>query len=442
MKNSSGIPILVSAACLSFFGILYAEGAGETNPPAEIRPLTLQEAVRMTLSRAPEVLVAEAQAIRAKEALRENRALNRPRIFSGTGLAYNNGFPLSIEGSAPSIIHIYANQAIFSKNNANLIREAEESRKAGQVEADSVRNEMAMRTATVYYELYQDRRIVEIAAQRLASAQKQQTLSEALLEAGRIKPVEATFIRTAVLSARQQLMVAREQASLAEKELHELTGLPSAVGIATAEPKINSPVLELEEEAFYQRALKTSPGILKAESAVRAKEFQIEAERGNYLPKLEVVGQYALFSRSNNFEDYFSRFVRNNFLVGLSIQVPIYNGGISPRVAQKRLEASEARYNLDRMKSSLKLDIQRGFGELRIAKGVVELGQSDLEAAREMLKTSEALIEAGRIGPKDLEDSRAQLQQKELSLMEADHALFLRKLELLRSSGSIEDAIQ
>ena len=198
----------------------------------------------------------------------------------------------------------------------------------------------------------------------------------------------------------------------------------------------------MQEEALFQRAFESAPGILKAQADLRAKEFHIEAERGGYLPQIELVGQYALFSRANNYEDYFSKFVRNNFLLGLSIQVPVFNGGTGARVAQSRQEASEARYRLESMKSNLKLDIQRGLGALRIARGAVDLGRSDVDAAREMVKVSETLMEAGRISEKDVEESRAQLLQKELALLDADQALFQRGLELLHSTGTIGTAIQ
>jgi outer membrane protein len=443
MNKPTRILLLLSAICLGLAETLPAIESDGANPQSEVRTLTVQEAARMTLSRSPEVLLAEAQALRSREALRESRALNKPRLSVGTGLAYNNGFPLSIEGSAPSIFQVNASQPFLSKKNANLIREAEESNNAGQFGTEAARNELATKTASVYYELHQSRKVIELASARVDATQKQLKHVEALLDAGRVLPVELTLIKTVALSAQQQLLVAREQAIVAEKEIHELTGLSDAIGIRTVEPRIDSSALELEEEALYQRALASLPGILQAEADVRAKDFHIQAERGDYLPRVEIVGQYALLSPANNYEDYFSRFERHNYLIGLSIQVPILNGsGTSARVAQSRQEASESRLKLQRMKSNLKLEIQRGLSNLRIARGAAELARSDFEASREMAGINETLMESGRITAKELEDSRTQLLQKELSLLDADQDLFQRKLELLHAAGFIATAIQ
>ena len=84
-------------------------------PQPETRVLSIQEVVQMALGHSPEVMLAKAQIMRAGEAVRETRSLNRPQLYTGTGLAYNNGFPLSIEGSAPSIFQVAATQSIFSK---------------------------------------------------------------------------------------------------------------------------------------------------------------------------------------------------------------------------------------------------------------------------------------------------------------------------------------
>ena len=115
MTRLAKTPFLVFAACMIFAGTLSAsEQAGSPQP--EARALTVQEAVRLTLSRSPEVLVAEAQAARAREALRESRSANLPRLFAGTGLAYNNGYPLSIEGAAPSIFQLVCKPTRLQQN--------------------------------------------------------------------------------------------------------------------------------------------------------------------------------------------------------------------------------------------------------------------------------------------------------------------------------------
>lgn len=431
---------VVSCSCPELF---LASEQPKSGPKAETRILSIQEAVQMALGHSPEVMIAKAQVRRAGEAARETRSLNRPQVYTGTGLAYNNGFPLSIEGSAPSIFQVAATQSIFSKKNANLIREAEQSMKASRYGTDSVRNDLALKTALAYYRLHRARQIIVLTSKRLEAAKKQLEFVEAQLEAGRVRSVDVTFTRTAVMTVEQQLLVAQEEARIGERELQELTGLPDTISVRTAEPRIDSIFLEMNADFLYEKALESTPEILRSEATLRAKEFHVEAEKGESWPRLELISEYALFSRTNNYDDYFNRFTRNNYLLGLSVQVPLFTGSrTSSRVEQSRQEVSEEHYRLQSMKSDLKLNIHRGLSSLRIAHSTLELARSEREAAQENLQVNASLLESGRISVKDFEDLRLQLQQKEMAVLEANESLFQRKLELLHAVGVIASEIQ
>ena len=104
-------PILLSILAAGV--VVPVLGAAEAAPPgAPAEALTLEAAVRAALERAPEVALARSGAERAGAAVGETRSLNRPQIVSGTGLAYNNGYPLSLEGSAPSLFQVAVSQEI------------------------------------------------------------------------------------------------------------------------------------------------------------------------------------------------------------------------------------------------------------------------------------------------------------------------------------------
>jgi len=405
---------------------------------AENRTLTLEEAVRLAVAHSPEALIAGAQARQAEEALRETRSINMPRAVIGSGAAYNNGFPLSIEGAAPSIVRFEAIQPIFSAQNKNLIREAGESAKAARIGGDIVGNELAALTALVYYRLDQARKIAALAESRLAETQKRQELTEIDLEAGRARPIDAMMGKNAINAARQQILTAQEQAIIAETELRVLTGLSDTTSILTITPVMESHVYDMDVAELFEKTAASSPEIMQAEVKIRAKEFHVAAEKSERYPRIAAVAEYGMFSRSNNYENYYNRFERNNYLIGISAQFSLFDGFQSKaRVAQSREELSAEQLNLRRLKSDLKLNIQRGLSALRVARGAVDFAVSDLETEAEMVKINEILFESGRVGEREMADARLQVRQKELAKLEAEHELFQRKVELLRITGSV-----
>ena len=405
---------------------------------AENRMLTVEEAVRMAIAHSPDVHIAGAQARQAEEAIRETRSLDFARAVIGTGAAYNNGFPLSIEGSAPSIFRFEAVQPLFNMQNKNLIREAGESAKAARIGGNIVDNDLAAYAVLVYHRLDQTRKIVALAETRLAETQKQQEFIEIDLEAGRARTVDVAMGKTAVAAAKQQLLSAREQVIIAEAELWSLTGLDDTISIQTVAPVIESPVYDMDAATLFEKTAASSPGIMQAEAKIRAKEFHVAAEKAERYPRIAAVAEYGMFSRSNNYEDYYNRFDRNNYLIGVSAQFPLFDGFQSKaRVAQSREELSAEQINLRRLKSDLKLNIQKGISALRVARGAVDFAISNLDTAEEMVMINEILFENGRIGEREMADVRSQARQKELTKLEAEHELFERKVELLRVTGSV-----
>ena len=424
-------------------GNVFASEASGQDLQTEAMTLTIQEAIQMALFGSPEIRLAEAQTMRAQEAIRESRSLNRPQVDIGTGLAYNNGFPLSIEGSAPSIFQVRASQSFLNKKNNNLIREAEESGKASGFDKESTRNELISKTASAYISLNQARKRIALAAEKIESAQTQQERADSLFQEGKIPPSDITSAKLAVSSARQQLLIAQEQANIAETELKNYIGLSTAASIHTVEPSIMSPAFEAGAVTLYQRALEQAPEIQQAEADIRSKEYHLKAEKGERLPKINIVGEYALFSHSNNYEDYYNRFERNNYLIGLSIQFPIFDGfRTSARMAQSRQEVAEATYRLERFKSDLKLATQKGVSALRIALGARDLADSEAEAIRENIQVGRVLLENGRISDMEFEKMESQLFEKEDALLEAEQVLFQRKLELLNIIGDVSALLQ
>ncbi len=427
-----GLLLLASAV------FVLARSAFAQNATGGVTPLSLSEAIRLAMAHSPDVAIASAQIVRAGEAVRETRSSNQPQIVTGTGLAYNNGFPLSIEGAAPSIFQVGLTKAILSMKNNNLIREAEEAAKGSATTVDSARNELAAKTSSVYYEIFRARKVRDLWTARLEDARQDSQITETLVDAGRAKPIDLTLARTAAAYAQQQVLVASEQARIAEGELRELAGIPEGTVIAVMEPIIDDQAVTRTGEDLYQKAIETSPGIRQAESIVRAQEFHVEAERGEGRPRMEIVSQYALFSRTNNYDEFFQKFTRNNFLVGLSIQVPIFSGfGTSARVAQSRQHVVEARLRLQSLKSELKMNIERGLSAVKIASGAAALARQEVSAARENLQVSRTLLEAGRASQKDFDGARTQVSEKEIAAIEADRTLFERKIDLLRVMGDL-----
>ena len=70
--------------------------------------------------------------LKAQEAVRIQKDPFTPHVYFGSGLAYTNGFPMSIDGAAPSIVQGRATQFLFNRQQSYVVaRTKEEARGAG-----------------------------------------------------------------------------------------------------------------------------------------------------------------------------------------------------------------------------------------------------------------------------------------------------------------------
>src|ERR1035441_1217457 len=117
---------------------------------AEVRPMTLRQAVETALKQNPDLALSRLEAESARQAVRVAKDPFPPRLSVGSGLAYSDGFPMSIEGSAPSIVQARAIQDLFNRPQSFAVAQAKEQVRGAAFDVAGKRDEVAYRTASFY----------------------------------------------------------------------------------------------------------------------------------------------------------------------------------------------------------------------------------------------------------------------------------------------------
>ena len=94
------------------FAILFLISLGAS---AEIRTLTLKEAVDLALKQSPDLMLARLDEQKAEQAVRIARDPFATKVLVGSGLAYTTGCPMSIEGVSPSVVQARAVQSLYNR---------------------------------------------------------------------------------------------------------------------------------------------------------------------------------------------------------------------------------------------------------------------------------------------------------------------------------------
>ena len=116
-------------------------------------PLPLKRAVELALSHSTTAAGATADEQRVFASYREVKNQYIPQLVVGSGLGQSWGYPLSLEGSAPSIVNVNAQSALINPALKDFVRAAKTDWQAATVQTKDQRNQVIQDTVLSYAEL-------------------------------------------------------------------------------------------------------------------------------------------------------------------------------------------------------------------------------------------------------------------------------------------------
>jgi outer membrane protein len=410
---------------------------------AEIRSMTLRQAVETALRQNPDIALARLDEHKAAQAVRVARDPFTPRIYVGSGLAYSTGFPMSIEGSAPSVVQARAVQDIFNRPQTYAVAQAKEEARGATLSVQGRRDEAAYRIVSLSMD-------AERAARIGALARKAAESLERVLETVRAQVREGRALPLAEKQAEYNLARARQTASgLEDDQATAETALAVALGFS-AEDRVRpvgeerpAPAVPESEQQAIEAALESSTDLRRLESQSAAKQLEMRGVKAQRLPRADLVAQYAMMARFNNYDQFFRHFQRNNGQLGVSFQVPLFTGpGVGAQLAQTEVDLAKLRIDMAVTRNRLSSDVQQSFRELRKAESASTLARLDLEVAREQLSVNLAQLQEGRITLREVEQARIGENDRWIAFYDAQYTIERARWNLLRLTGTLLASIQ
>jgi outer membrane protein len=405
--------------------------------------MTLRQAVELAMKQNPDVALARLDAEKARQSIRVARDPFTPRLTVGSGLAYSNGFPLSIEGSAPSIVQAQAAQYLFNRPQSYAVAQAKENARGASLGVAGKRDEVGYRIASLFLDAERAGRVGDLARKDAESQQKVLETVTAQVQEGRALPL-------AQKTAAYQLAASRELADdlAGDRETAE-TALAIALGfsaedrVAPAPDPRPAPALPASEAQAIETALSSNMDLRRIESQVAAKQLELRGARAARLPRIDLVAQYGLFAKFNHYEDYFRSFQRNNGEIGVAVQLPVLTGpGVAAQSAQAQTDIARLRIELANTRNRLSADLQQAFRDTRKAATAAEVARLDLEVAREQLSVDLAQMQEGRLALRDVEEARIVENRKWIAFYDAQYTVERARWNVLRLTGELVPSIE
>ncbi len=424
-------------AAVWVLGLLTTTGARAQEP----EPLTLKRVVALAVQNSRELALARIQYAVAKDSARFDRAAFLPNLYTGSGAAYTYGFPQTPNGGAPSVFNLAYEQAFFNRPLRGAVRAAEERAEGQRLGYEQTRDAVILRAASAFLELAKVRRSLDLLRTERESAQKVLEVTRERAGAGLELPIEITKAELTQARIEQRVVALEGREEDLEEELRNLTGLPADRRIELSSEEW-TPTPQPSAAEMVEQALANNPSLKIAERERLARQHILNGERGRYWPSIDIVGQYSLFSKVNNFEEFFRNFQRNNVNVGVAVRIPIFSSRASAGVALARSQLQEAEVDVGNRRAALASEVREKARRGRGLDAAREVARLELKLAQENLGIVQAKFGQGRANLAGLEQARLDESEKWLAFLDAEFDRQRAELELLKTTGQLAQVFQ
>ena len=414
--------------------------------------IPLKRVVELALSHATAGAIASAEEQRVAAAYHDLRNSYIPQVTTGAGLGWSYGFPLGLEGSAPSLFNINAQSAVLNPSLREFIQAARVDSKVASLNSKDQRNQIIQDAAQSYAALAKWEQRLARLQQTEADENKMQVAVAERVKEGIDSAMDETKARLSAARVRLRIAEAQGAADVLREHLAKLTALPAAT-IQTDPDSIPTPPATPEPNTAS--AATSTPALEAAMEHARAQYLRAKGEHRALWPSLDFAAQYALLSKFNNFQNYYipshpcvtpfgevlcvsNTFQQNNATVGVSIRFPLFNASQRARAQLADADARKASKQAEAAKNQFSeetLRLQRSVAQLQAAHDVAQL---EYEVAEKSISAVQTRMDQGTSNLHDLDDARTQLSERFIALQDVTFELQRAQLGLLRSTGELE----
>ncbi|MDH0030340.1 MULTISPECIES: TolC family protein [unclassified Acinetobacter] len=294
------------------------------------------------------------------------------------------------------------------------------------------RSETILNTVMVYTDVLKKQAILELRKKTLANLQRSLYESQRRFDVGMITRADLAQVLAQVAQGQADVTQAQSNLSVSEAQFYQITGeQPDRLVAITNLPKISSHLDDILTKT------KNHPALIQAKYEKQAVEKQYA------LVKRELWPTVMLTSRAGSqHEASYIGSESNNYMVGVQLNVPLYDDGLN----RANIKKAQADVELAKQKiKSLELDLnqraQTTYAQLRTIQQNKDALKNAIDAASIALVYTRKEFELGTKTTFDLLNTEQKLLdvQTQQTVNEQDEVVFI--YQLLDQMGDLNDLV-
>jgi outer membrane protein len=422
---------------------LQAQETTETVSAGAPIVLTLKRSIDLALQNSKDIQLAKIQARVADQATNLTKADFLPNFYAGSGAGYTYGLPETPGGRPPEIFSLTYTQDVLDGPLRGLAKEQQEQAKSQLLLLQDTRNVVIARVASAYLELVKVRHSIELLRKEKESAEKIVEVTQERQGEGFELPTEVTKSQLTKAQVVQRILQLEGRQDELEVFLRNQLGLGTDQAFEVT-PEDLPGSAEQEGATLVAMATQGNTSLAFAESDVKAKEFRLAGEKKGNWPTLQLVGIYGVLEKYSfrNYSNIYNNFTYNNLNIGINVNVPIFSSKTRANIALAQANLDVAKLNLSNKRTQVSADVRQRSRKVQEADASKEVARLELQLAQQNVAVDQAQFNEGKLSLRDMEKARLDENERWMAYLDANFQRQQAQLELLRTAGQIEKALE
>ncbi len=374
-----------------------------------------------------------------------NDVIDQQFSFSNAGLSLNtrifNGFELR-----------------------NRIQRDRYHMKAAEAEKEAEKQQLVLDVTLAYFQILNNRDLLELAKLRLKSTKQQTDRVETLNEQGEGNPANYTDILGQISNDRSAVIAAENQLKQSKLELAQLLNIDSDISIENFQVLPEILAYELTAEEVYSESLENLEVFEARRLRLNAAQEDVAVARSLFSPEISLFAQmntnysslasllnetgtqvvetgqfinvdgtnYAVQSNQSQFSQqdipYLDQLNNNlSSVAGVSINIPIFNGfRASRQISLKKIQQKDAELELENTKNQYQQAIRQAYNAMEAAYDNYFVLQEQVDSYEESYRVNEIRFQNGVSNIVEYIISKNNLDRSRINLANTKYEFLIR----------------
>ena len=428
--------------CVYFLGI-FPLGVTLSFADEESKTFSLQECIDHALQKNPNLLSIKESLVKNKGLIVEAGAGALPQVTAGGKLQTEDkgrfGEPFGPPQNEDSWgVSLRVTQVVFAGGKQNAaIDSARFLEQSILQDIQTTVDELILGIRRSYYQALLQRDLIQVSEKSIQLLQEEVDQQRKKLDAGSATKFNVLRVEVELANAKPPLIRAKNAYQNALAELSQLMGYSLPKNLKSVPFHVGGDFLQeppvFEVETFLERSVRHRAELKSIQHQIQSQEKRVKVHRAAMLPSFSIFGGYDWF---NDFREKEIDRINEGYVAGIQGDWKIFDGFESKaKIDQTRSEIRQLQHQWEDQKSTIELQVRRGYSNFLEAQELLSSQQKNVESAEESLRLARVREQAGAGLQIDILSSQVALTQSRTNEIQAKHDLSVALSELERFTG-------